>query len=174
MINTQLNSLKFLESMNPHSRTENSSISETSSKRLLSLEESLSLLYDKVTSQYANNKTKNESQSTRPKFSLLNNSILVSCDKDKIILDKSNYYRYETEIESNILNLIASEDFSLFFAFSDSQINQSGTEASSQETAESNSNTVHQSNPYYYDFSDQIDEKNLFFSKEKEKMYLKR
>lgn len=172
MINTQLNSLKFLESMNPHSRTENSSISETSSKRLLSLEESLSLLYDKVTSQYANNKTKNESQSTRPKFSLLNNSILVSCDKDKIILDKSNYYRYETEIESNILNLIASEDFSLFFAFSDSQINQSGTEASSQETAESNSNTVHQSNPYYYDFSDQIDEKNLFFSKEKEKMYL--
>lgn len=172
MINTQLNSLKFLEGVIPHSRTDNSSVSETSSKRLLSLEESLSLLYDKVTSQYSNNKTKNESQSARPKFSLLNNSILVSANEDKIVLDKSNYFRYEREIESSILNLIASEDFSLFFVFSDSQTNQSGIEASSQETTESNSNTVHQSNPYYYDFSDQIDDKNLFFSKEKEKMYL--
>lgn len=165
-----LNSNQSNETTESQLQVEIPECSSFESMKQLSLEQSLNSLYEKVNSQSEKAKqNKEQEKPTKPKIQETN-TILVSSDENKLVFSKNQLIEYESSLTWNILNYLSLEDFSLFFDFLGSAAYQTSENQPTEEGSEQNG-ISHQSNPYYYDFNDEDNEFNHFYSKPKAFLY---
>lgn len=164
-----LNSNQSNETIESQLQVEIQDCSSFESMKQLSLEQSLNSLYEKVNAQSEKAKQNKEPEKpAKPKIQETN-SILISSDENKLVFSKSQFVEYVSTLSWTILNYLSLEDFSLFFDFLGRPAIHTSNNHPTEEASEED--RIYRTNPYYYDFNDEDNEFNHFYSKPKAFLY---